>query len=240
MSTSCDYFDPALWLLACWRHLAQAAGDTATIETWLEAHPPQVPLGDVIRALPQAARRWLSQPGATPTDAARVMAAFGTVMQQSLVMADAAMQIELAIAAYQLALQGFSPTATPGDWAITLNNLATAYRHRRLGHRADNLERAIALYRQALTGHPPVATRPVSLTGLGEAYDHRLQGDRAENLEQAIAAYEQALATISPSTLPIAWTLVMNKLAAAYGDRLQGDRQENIDRAIHTYQRALG
>lgn len=230
-----------LWLLGCWQHLAQTTGDGATLQGWLKTHPPQASIGDVIQALPLAARHWFKGYGGTSADAARVIAAFGAVVQQSPVMADAAMQIELAMAAYQVALQVFSPKVTPGDWAITLNNLATAYRHRRLGNRADNLERAIALYRQALGGQTTAAeTWPVALTGLGAAYEDRMQGDRRDNLEQAIAAYEQALSVIPPSTLPIAWTMVMNKLAAAYGDRMEGDRQENIDRAIYTYRQALG
>jgi hypothetical protein len=41
--------------------------------------------------------------------------------------------------------------AFPTDWASTQNNLANAYTDRIRGERADNLERAIALYEAALT-----------------------------------------------------------------------------------------
>ncbi|MBK6433159.1 MAG: tetratricopeptide repeat protein, partial [Anaerolineae bacterium] len=80
----------------------------------------------------------------------------------------------------------------PVEWATVMMNLANAYKNRIRGDRAENLEQAIAAYRQALE----VMTRqamPVEwatvMMNLANAYSDRIRGDRAENLEQAIAAY---------------------------------------------------
>jgi hypothetical protein len=61
------------------------------------------------------------------------------------------------------------------------------------GERADNLERAIALYEGALTIH----TRDAFPTdwartqnNLAVTYGYRIRGERADNLERAIALYE--------------------------------------------------
>ena len=84
-------------------------------------------------------------------------------------------------------------------------NLATAYADRIRGDRAQNLEEAIAAYRQALE----VRTRqamPVEwaqvMMNLANAYAYRIRGDRAQNLEEAIAAYRQALEILTPDGLP--------------------------------------
>ncbi|WP_156093363.1 tetratricopeptide repeat protein, partial [Planktothrix serta] len=58
--------------------------------------------------------------------------------------------LEKAIAAYQAALEVYTRTAFPEDWAMTQNNLAAAYYSRIRGERADNLEKAIAAYQAAL------------------------------------------------------------------------------------------
>jgi len=225
------------WLLSCWQGIAQAEGDLPVIHRWLLVHPPQAPLDQLLSALPVAADAWLQAYPANPGLATRVMATFGTVMQQCP-LTDPVAQIELAIAIYSLTLDHITPTADPSDWATTINNLATAYRHRRQGNRADNLEKAIHLYRQARAIQTPDNTLwPVTLTGLGMAYEQRTIGDPDENLEQAIAAYEQALPMI-PANTP-AWSWVLNRLAAAYSDRQRGDRQTNITMAIKTYQQAL-
>nr|MCU0551580.1 CHAT domain-containing protein [Leptolyngbya sp. Prado105] len=71
-----------------------------------------------------------------------------------------------------------------------------AYSNRIRGERADNLERAITTYEQALQ----VRTRDafpedwaVTQNNLAIAYADRIRGERADNLEQAITSYEQAL-----------------------------------------------
>jgi tetratricopeptide (TPR) repeat protein len=57
---------------------------------------------------------------------------------------------ELAIKGYQLALTVLTFKKFPQDWARIQNNLGNAYRNRIRGERADNLESAIACYQEAL------------------------------------------------------------------------------------------
>ena len=118
----------------------------------------------------------------------------------------------------------------------------SAYYSRICGDRAENLEQAIAAYRQALE----VRTRqalPVDwaavMMNLANAYSDRIRGDRAENLEQAIAAYRQALEVQTRAAMPVEWAIVMLNLANAYKNRIRGDRAENIEQAIATYRQAL-
>lgn len=51
--------------------------------------------------------------------------------------------VELAIAAYQVSLRTYSQQASSQGWAALQNNLATAYQKRIRGDRADNIEQAI-------------------------------------------------------------------------------------------------
>ncbi|MEB3831495.1 hypothetical protein, partial [Phormidium sp. CCY1219] len=58
--------------------------------------------------------------------------------------------LERAIAASEAALEVYTRTAYPEQWAMTQNILASAYRNRIRGERGENLERAIAAYEAAL------------------------------------------------------------------------------------------
>ncbi|MEA5448715.1 tetratricopeptide repeat protein [Leptolyngbya sp. CCNP1308] len=220
-----------------WQLTAQHQGDTAPVCQWLLAHPAAAQPQALAAALPLAASRWLAahaDPATRPV-ALRVMATFANAIQQAP-LGNRAAQIELAIATYNWVLTELPPHSV--DWATTLNNLATAYRHRLMGDPADNLEQAIKLYQQALAVPSPL-TWPVTMTGLGAAYRDRIHGDPAENIERAIAAYQQALGAISRHSQPMAWAMVTNHLAAVYGDRQRGDRRCNIDMAIDNYRRAF-
>ncbi|MEL7226083.1 MAG: CHAT domain-containing protein, partial [Cyanobacteria bacterium J06576_12] len=84
-------------------------------------------------------------------------------------------------------------------------NLASAYKNRIRGDRAENIELAIAAYGQSLD----VMTRsamPIdwatSMNNLANAYADRIREDRAENIEAAIAAYSKALEIYTPEAHP--------------------------------------
>ncbi|MCB9142462.1 MAG: tetratricopeptide repeat protein [Anaerolineales bacterium] len=83
----------------------------------------------------------------------------------------------------------------PVEWATSMMNLATAYSDGIRGDRAQNIEEAIAAYRQALE----VMTRGRCRSSgrlpmnLATACYSRFWGNRAQNIEEAIAAYRQAL-----------------------------------------------
>jgi hypothetical protein len=57
---------------------------------------------------------------------------------------------ELAIKGYQLALTVLTFKKFPQDWARIQNGLGVAYQNRIKGERADNLETTIACYQEAL------------------------------------------------------------------------------------------
>ncbi|MEM9119952.1 MAG: tetratricopeptide repeat protein [Cyanobacteria bacterium P01_F01_bin.56] len=153
-----------------------------------------------------------------------------------------ALNLEIAIAAYEAALQVYTRDALPQDWAMTQNNLGTAYRNRIRGERADNLEQAITAYEAALQ----VRTRDafpqdwaMTQNNLGNAYSNRIRGEWADNLEQAIAAYEAALQVRTRDAFSEDWAMTQNNLGNAYGDRIRGERADNLERAIAAYEAAL-
>jgi len=205
------------FLFSHWQVIADSEGDELTAYQWILAHRAYWQPDQLLLALPQAATRFLHG-SSTPSriDRVRAIAVFGNLVQQYPLGARS-LQIELAIVAYQQALLGLSfPTVAPGVWANTLNNLATAYRSRLVGDRAENLELAIQTYQQALQGQTPQSMPhlwPVTTTALARAYAERAQGDRADNLNRATRAYRQALQIVSPETFPKAWKMISHHLA---------------------------
>ncbi|NEN93396.1 MAG: CHAT domain-containing protein, partial [Okeania sp. SIO3H1] len=100
---------------------------------------------------------------------------------------------ESAIAAYQNALEVYTKSDFPIDWAMTQNNLGNAYINRIKGDIADNLETAIAAYQLALLVRTPEADPINCLTtsrNLGNL--HFTQG----NWQSAIIAYQQAITAV--------------------------------------------
>ena len=130
----------------------------------------------------------------------------------------------------------------PIDWARCMVDLATAYRERIRGDRAENIEQAIAYYQQALevlTHEENPLAWAVAQVDLATAYRERLRGGRAENVEQAIAHYQLALEVHAREAAPAEWAMLQNNLATAYRERIRGDRAENVEQAIAYYQLAL-
>ena len=86
--------------------------------------------------------------------------------------------------------------ATPVKWATVTNYLANAYAERVRDNRADNLERAIHDYQQALEELPRDMTPALwaqAMPNLAAAHADRPRGDRAGNLEQAIRILRASL-----------------------------------------------
>jgi CHAT domain-containing protein len=149
---------------------------------------------------------------------------------------DKASNLENAIAAYKAALEVYTREALPQQWAMTQNNLGTAYSDRIQGDRADNLENAIAAYKAALE----VLTREalpqdwaMTQNNLGNAYRNRIQGDRASNLENAIAAYKAALEVYTREALPQVHAETLFNLGILY----QAEKQYAL--AYNTFESAI-
>ncbi|MCC3405158.1 MAG: tetratricopeptide repeat protein [Microcoleus sp. PH2017_10_PVI_O_A] len=110
------------------------------------------------------------------------------------------------------------------------------------GESADNIEWAIAFYRNALEVYTLEAFPEywaMTQNNLANAYSNRIRGERADNLEKAIAFYRNALEVYTLEAFPEYWAMTQNNLATAYSNRIRGERAENIERAIASYTAAL-
>ncbi|MEG3905570.1 CHAT domain-containing protein [Microcoleus sp. B4-C5] len=148
--------------------------------------------------------------------------------------------LEIVITGYQILLSNWEPGSE--KWALTHNNLATAYTDRIRGEKAQNIELAITSYTAALT----VRTREafpqdwaMTQNNLGEAYSNRIRGEKADNIEVAIASYTAALTVRTRDAFPEKWAMTQNNLAVAYSDRIRGEKAQNIENAIASYTAAL-
>ena len=122
-------------------------------------------------------------------------------------------------------------------------NLGVPISYRIRGDRAENLEMAIAAYKQALEIHTREALPQDwarTQMNLGGAYSDRIRGDRAENLEMAIAAYKRALEIHTREALPQDWATTQMNLGVAYSYRIRGDRAENLETCDRLLQTSLG
>ncbi|MFM6517701.1 MAG: tetratricopeptide repeat protein, partial [Microcystis panniformis] len=148
---------------------------------------------------------------------ARVIVYFSNFIQQ-FPLGNIAINLEIAITGYEIALTVFTFDAFPQDWAMTQNNLAIAYRNRIRGDKAENLETAIAYYQEALKVYTFDAFPQdwaMTQNNLALAYSDRIRGDKAENLETAIAYYQEALKVYTFDAFPQQWARTQNNLGVA-------------------------
>ena len=87
---------------------------------------------------------------AFPQDWAMVQNNMGLLYRQWPDETEQATYLELAIACFQSALESYTAQEFPQLWAVTQVNLGQAYGQRRQGDRVENLQKAIACYRQAM------------------------------------------------------------------------------------------
>ncbi len=119
---------------------------------------------------------------------ATVIAEFGNLIQQ-FPLGNKASNMEIAIVSYETVLKVFTQQAFPKQWAMTQNNLATAYSDRIKGDKAENIEKAIQSYNAALLVRTQQAFPQdwaTTQNNLGDAYRNRIKGDKAEKIEKAI------------------------------------------------------
>ncbi|WP_424094387.1 tetratricopeptide repeat protein [Moorena producens] len=111
-----------------------------------------------------------------------------------------------------------------------------------LGNKANNMEIAIAGYKQVLKVFTRESKRQswaAIQTNLGQAYRTRIRGERALNLELAITQYQRALSVYTKSDFPIYWAMTQINLGQAYRNRIRHPRAENLEKAIARYLLAL-
>ena len=128
----------------------------------------------------------------------------------------------------------------PAEWARTTLALANAFVARRRGHRAQNLERAIALYQQARSARGATPDeRARAAHNLGNAYVERLRGEPEQNLRAAIRCYQQALRGYAAEEFSDERAIVLSNLATAYSLLPDDDSGKNLERSITTSHAAL-
>ncbi|WP_445637293.1 hypothetical protein NSTC745_02378 [Nostoc sp. DSM 114161] len=161
---------------------------------------------------------------------------------QNFPLGNHAVNLEIAIAVYELILTVFTLKTAPDYWANAQNNLGLAYENRIRGDRAENLEQAIVYYQKALEIYTykafPVEWA-VAQNNLGNAYAKRIRGQQAENYDRAIACYQNALQVRTRESFPEKWAQTQNNLGLVYNDLIQGDPVENLEKAITCFENAL-
>jgi len=114
------------------------------------------------------------------------------------------------------------------------NNLGNVYAQLPTGDRAENFNKAIACYREALRVYTPEAAPldyTMSQNNLGNAYLRLPTGDRAENLRQALEHAEAALRFIGSAP----W----NRAAYLFTRGLIHLALSHLDQALADYQAAI-
>lgn len=155
---------------------------------------------------------------------------------------DRAINIELAIIAYEVSLKVLTPDTSLEDWLHVMNGLGLAYVYRMRGEKSENIETAITTYAKALKEVSPAKNTydwGQLLMNLGSAYCYRLKGDRPQNIEKAITIHKRVLQVRNKATNSFLWAQSKINLGIAYAARLKGNKAKNIDLALQAYANAL-
>ncbi|NMQ21166.1 tetratricopeptide repeat protein, partial [Candidatus Competibacter phosphatis] len=122
--------------------------DIQQIYPYLKAN--QQRLNDtLLEAISIAAPSWFNGDKNQQKLVAAMFGGFGNLIAQ-FPLGNREINLELAITAYQQALQVFTREAFPKQWAAMQNDLANAYSQRIRGERAENLEQALAAFQLVL------------------------------------------------------------------------------------------
>ncbi|MCC3510655.1 MAG: CHAT domain-containing protein [Microcoleus sp. PH2017_17_BER_D_A] len=166
---------------------------------------------------------------------------FSTLIQK-FPLGDRSLNLEIAIAGYEIASEVYTYKDFPEDWAETLNNLAVAYVQRIEGSKAENIEVAIQCLNDALRVHIredfPERWAKIQIN-LGIAYTHRIKKSKAENFESAIKYHQAALEVYTREKNDYEWARIQHNLGIAYNGRLRGEKADNVEKAIEYYLAAL-
>jgi CHAT domain-containing protein/tetratricopeptide (TPR) repeat protein len=235
-----------------------APDDNAKIEYNLGFCYHQLPTGNraanlerAINCYTQALRFFTAE--VAPSEYARTQNNLGDAYQQ-LPGGDRAANLERAIDCYTQALRLYTADAAPFDYAMAQYNLGNAYQAQYvMGHtywippaedRADNLERAINCYTEALrfyTAESTPSQYAMAQHNLGLTFLHAGLGgeDQVTNLTRAIECNTEALRFLTAETAPSEYAMTQFNLGNAYRVLPGGDRAANVTRSIECYTEAL-
>jgi tetratricopeptide (TPR) repeat protein len=123
--------------------------------------------------------------------------------------------------------------------AVTLSQLGNAYHVRLRGDHVDNVERALAYYREALAvrsrERDPV---PWGITqhNLGILYRLRPTGDHQDNVRHSVGALQEALAVRPRDEYPEYWAMTLRELGVS---QLAMSGPDSVNDAVHSLTAAL-
>jgi tetratricopeptide (TPR) repeat protein len=135
--------------------------------------------------------------------------------------------------------------AKPSDlpcWFWIKTNLALALTSADSSERPQNLEEAIAIYKEILDQLPGRTDRfkwAHVQRSLAFAYDQRVEGNKTENLEQMIDHLSESLEVFNRDDYPDDWAIVKGALAVAYSARTIGEPAENLRMAIQNLEDSM-
>ncbi len=178
---------------------------------------------------------------------AGLVLAFGNLLAQ-FPLGNPGLNKQIAITAYANALRVYTEAELPQDYAMTNNNLGTAYSDLApfSANPAEQIEKAIANYANALrvrTEAELPQDYAMTNNNLGNAYSDLAPfcANPAEQIEKAIAAYANALRVSTEAELPQDYAMTNNNLGTAYSDLapFSANPAEQIGKAIAAYANAL-
>lgn len=134
--------------------------------------------------------------------------------------------LERAIAAYQCSLSQINPQSCPHNYAMTQNNLGSAYGDlARYRSPAEALKQSVHAYEEALRyrqQEDDPARYAATQNNLGTAYWNLAQHHQPVLcLKRAIAAYTEALHYYRPEREPLYYAMIQNNLGTAYWNLAQ-------------------
>ena len=141
---------------------------------------------------------------------------------------------------YQAALEVYTETAFPVDFARVMDALGTLYRSWTEGDRLENYRKAEKYYDSALKVYR-LETFPdnwaSTQTDLGNCYLVWPGVDRQETLQKAIKCYQSAFSVHTREQFPLEYARLMDGMATAYG-LLSDQKSEFQTSAIQCLQEA--
>jgi tetratricopeptide (TPR) repeat protein len=152
---------------------------------------------------------------------------------------------EIAIVAYEKALNTYNLEKSPTQFARTQNNLGIAYRGlSEVEDKAANCWKAIMAYEEALKVYTLDAfpmDYAMTQNNLGAACQALAEvEDKAANCRKAITAFQEALKVRTLDAFPIQYAMTQNNLGTAYGRLAEvEDKAANCRKAITAFEETL-
>jgi len=153
--------------------------------------------------------------------------------------------MKISIKIYQEALKVSTLERFPMDYAMTQNNLGTAYQKlAEVEAKAENCKKAIQACEEALkvrTLERFPMDYATTQNNLGNAYSTLAEVEaKAENCKKAIQAYEEALKVSTLERFPMNYATTQDNLGTAYNTLAEVEaKAENCKKAIQAYKEAL-